>query len=326
MSERVSPRNGRCPDSSSCRTHPNAKMSARGRPAGPAPAPAPCTPPCHDRPRLRGRRAHRELVGAVGAGARELGDTEVEDLHAPVGRDEDVVGLEVAVDDPLSWAAARPRAIWTPKSSALRAGRAPPERRPALAFEQFGDRDTARRHTRRRRRARGCSGGKRGHGPRLVLEAPRRSGSAASRPAALDRDVAPEPRVARAVHLTHAARAEGADDLTRTETKTCGPCRSGSLRKSFRRCCRVRLTDVNRPQVLLVPVQVHPLDVLFIAGERVVAVERLESGFFWSGRVGRGPAEDLLAEVVRATVHHQDRHRGMWRAKPARSQSSAGMP
>ena len=34
-------------------------------------------------------------------GGKELGDAEVEDLDVPVLRDEDVLGLDVAVDDPL---------------------------------------------------------------------------------------------------------------------------------------------------------------------------------------------------------------------------------
>jgi hypothetical protein len=40
----------------------------------------------------------------------------------------------------------------------------------------------------------------------------------------LDRDVAPEPAVAATVHLAHAARAEGRDDVVRTDASTDGKC------------------------------------------------------------------------------------------------------
>ena len=53
---------------------------------------------------------------------------------------------------------------------------------------------------------------------RLVLEAPQALGIARERGGQhLDRDVAAEPRVARAVHLAHPARTKRADDLIRAE-------------------------------------------------------------------------------------------------------------
>ena len=40
-------------------------------------------------------------TGVLAPELRQLGETEVEDLHAPVGRDEDVLRLQVAMDDAL---------------------------------------------------------------------------------------------------------------------------------------------------------------------------------------------------------------------------------
>src|SRR5262249_41077098 len=48
----------------------------------------------------RCRRQIGLLPGPV-LGVRELGQTEVEDLDPPVSRDEQVLGLQIAMDDPL---------------------------------------------------------------------------------------------------------------------------------------------------------------------------------------------------------------------------------
>ena len=61
------------------------------------------------RHRLLGRHVGRRADGVPGRGheraglhlRRRLGDAEVGDLHPPVGRDHEVLGLEVAVDDPV---------------------------------------------------------------------------------------------------------------------------------------------------------------------------------------------------------------------------------
>ena len=55
-------------------------------------------------PALVGGRATCEQRGLgleSGAGLRQLGEAEVEDLHPAVAGDEDVLGLQVAVDDAL---------------------------------------------------------------------------------------------------------------------------------------------------------------------------------------------------------------------------------
>jgi hypothetical protein len=57
-----------------------------------------------------------------------------------------------------------------------------------------------------------------GGGPRLLLEALAAIGVVCELLREnLDRELAPEALVARAVHLAHASRAEGSEDLVRTE-------------------------------------------------------------------------------------------------------------
>jgi hypothetical protein len=63
----------------------------------------------------------------------------------------------------------------------------------------------------------------RARGPGLVFEAAPPVGVRLRvGPDDLDRDVAPEPRVTRAVDLAHASRAEGSDDPVRTERRIGG--------------------------------------------------------------------------------------------------------
>ena len=61
----------------------------------------------------------------------------------------------------------------------------------------------------------------RGGGARLLLEAAQAIGVGGERGGQdLDRHVAPEPRIARAIDLAHAAGAERRDDLVRAEADT----------------------------------------------------------------------------------------------------------
>jgi len=53
-----------------------------------------------------------QCAGRLVARSRQLGDAEVENLHAPVARDEQVVGLDVAVNDALVVRGGEPSAIW----------------------------------------------------------------------------------------------------------------------------------------------------------------------------------------------------------------------
>ena len=87
------------------------------------------------------------VVGRSEAGPRlcrgiELGQAEIQDLHPPVLRHEDVLGLQVAMDDPLLVRRCQPvrdlqRVVRAPcVAGRVRAGEAAPQR---LAFEQLLD-------------------------------------------------------------------------------------------------------------------------------------------------------------------------------------------
>ena len=91
---------------------------------------------------VRGGRpsARRPLVDRAAVG--QLRQAEVEDLDAAVAGDEDVLGLEVAVDDALLVRGRQPlRDLQPPSSIALRGGSGPRARARAqrLALEQLGD-------------------------------------------------------------------------------------------------------------------------------------------------------------------------------------------
>ena len=175
----------------------------------------------HD-PRLGPRRGRRQ-IGARTAflDVRELGQAEVEDLHAPVARHEEVLGLQVPVDDPLL---VRRREAVRDLQGVVDglARREPPgrERRPQrLALEELLD-DVRRAvvgadvvHGREVGMVQnaGCL--------RLLLEAAQPVGVLRERRRKdLDGHVAAEPRVLRAIHLPHPARAERGQDLVGAQT------------------------------------------------------------------------------------------------------------
>ena len=183
------------------------------------PAPATCSRRCRGRRRRRsaaGGGARPPLPRAESASRPELGQAEVEDLDPAVLGDEQVLGLQVPMDDPLSWAAARPCAIWTAYSMALRAGTGLAQ---ALAqrhaVEELEDDVGAPVLAARRRRPPRGSGWLRAPGGlRLLLEAAQPIGVGGGvRGQDLDCHLAPEPRVARAVYLAHAARADASENL-----------------------------------------------------------------------------------------------------------------
>ena len=153
-------------------------------------------------------------------GLAELGQAEIEDLDQAVGGDEDVLGLQVAVDD----AAAVRRGQAAGDLLRVRQGLAQRQRAAAeraaqrLAVEQLGDdvgppvggadvvdRDDVRVV-------------ERGGGARFQLEAVEalRIGREARRQH-LDGDVAAEARIAGPIDLAHAAGAEQRDDLVGPE-------------------------------------------------------------------------------------------------------------
>ena len=131
----------------------------------------------------------------------QLRQAEVEDLHAPVRRDEHVVRLQVAMDDALLVRGGEARARSARRSRAPCAPGCGPllsRSRSVSPSSSSMTRCRARRRARRRRRPRGCSGDS---APRRRALPARSAASAAGigrgvRGKNLDRDVAPEPRVA----------------------------------------------------------------------------------------------------------------------------------
>ena len=169
----------------------------------------------HARQRVRGGG-----LGAVGRSERRgRGQAEVEDLQATVGRQEDVVGLQVAVHDAAGMRGGEPGGELQRQADGLAlADRAAPEARPQrLPVEQLGDevRHLAGADVEDRQQVRVRQPGDR---PRFPLEPREPIGvlGGGSRQH-LHRDVTAEPRVARPIHLAHSAFAERRDDLVRAE-------------------------------------------------------------------------------------------------------------
>ena len=123
---------------------------------------------------------------------------------------------------PRACAAARPSAIAAPICTASRHGTGPclqprPKRVP---FEQLHDGDGHVVDDRELVNRQDARMGQRGDRPRLGLEPPPHLGIGGDvRRHDLDRDVAIEPRVARAIHLAHAAGADWPDDLVLSEAR-----------------------------------------------------------------------------------------------------------
>ena len=200
-------------------------MSARCRPARRAPARAPCSRPCPARCRARCRRDGRRVrprrqragAGRCAARGRSRGSSRGR------RRDEDVLGLEIAMDD----AACRARRPGRARSAAAivdapcaRAVRPAPSRSRSVSPSSSSitayvscravERCWPAMGRDRSRRWRGCwdATARRRPAP-PARNAPSASGSSATdRRQDLDRDVATEPRVPRAVDLAHAAGAE----------------------------------------------------------------------------------------------------------------------
>ena len=167
--------------------------------------------------RLGRRLGHRRRR----LGPRELGEAEVEDLDAAVVRDEDVLGLQVAVDDALlvrgAEAARDLQGVVDGLARRDRAGGELLAQRRSL--EQLRDdvrralvgADVVDRHDVRMVEA-SCRA-------RFLLEPAQPVGvRGVGGGQHLDRDLAIQPRVVRAVDLAHAPRPDGRDDVVRAKT------------------------------------------------------------------------------------------------------------
>ncbi len=175
----------------------------------------------HDDAGLRGGGRGWEIGGLAPLfGVRQLGEAEVEDLHPAVVGDEDVLGLQVPVDDSLLVRGGEAvddleRVV---DRLALREAAAREGRAQRLAFEELLD-DVGRAVV----LADVVDGGDVGVVPdpgslRLLLEAAQAVGVGGEGGGEdLDGDVAAEAWVLRAVDLSHAARADGGEDLVGAE-------------------------------------------------------------------------------------------------------------
>ena len=160
----------------------------------------------------------------------QLRETEVQDLDPPVLRQKDVLGLQVPVHDPLL--VRRGQSLRDLHRVVDRLARGDRARAQAaaqrLAFEQL--RHDVRRAVVRpefvdRRDVRVVQDARR---PRLRLEALQAIRILRERRRQhLDRHLAPEPRVARAVDLSHPAGADGRENFVGTELATGGKCHLG---------------------------------------------------------------------------------------------------
>ena len=148
------------------------------------------------------------------------GQSEIEDLHLPIAGDEDVLRFEIAMNDAAvvcrrEASADLHRVVQRGRERQRRSAQVWSER---VSFEELdGDvwdpvaiADVVNRED---VGVRQC-----GDGAGLAIEplAHRRVGERASRHC-FDRNVAAQTRVARAIHLAHAAAADGLDDLVGTE-------------------------------------------------------------------------------------------------------------
>ncbi len=187
----------------------------------------------HDGARFRGpggtprQDGSRRRARLLFRGRRLLlpGQAEVEDLHVPVLRDEEVLGLQVAVNDPLL---VRRRealrdlgCVVDDEVSGDRARIEPVAECLALQQLHHGIGNAVIRSEVEDRK--NVRVGERGYRFRLALEAREHVRIRGHRLRQhLDRDIAVELRIPRTVHLPHAARAEGREDLVGPEAGTRG--------------------------------------------------------------------------------------------------------
>ncbi len=174
-----------------------------------------------DLPRPRGRRL-RHLPAPARQPVQLLRQAEVQELHPPVRRHEQVLRLHVPVHDPLRVRRLQPvrRLGQEEEDLPLRRGPARQQLPQRLAVQKLRDdvrHALVRAHVEDRQDVRVAEGG---DGPRLALE-PRQPLGVAGHLLGqdLDRDLAPQTRVPRSVHLAHPPGPDEAEDLVRPETR-----------------------------------------------------------------------------------------------------------
>ncbi len=159
-----------------------------------------------------------------GGRRQPLREAEVEDLHAAVGSEEQVLRLEVAVDDPLVVRGGEPVGDLTHEAERLacRDRSAAQSLAHRLALEQLGD--DVRLAVRDADVVNDEQVGmvERAGRARFAVEALQRFRAGLAAAYAFDRHLAAESRIAGAVDLAHAAGTEQRDDLVRPEPRTGG--------------------------------------------------------------------------------------------------------
>ena len=169
------------------------------------------------------RRGELDRRGSLRAGhlrIDELGHPEIEDLRGAARRDEDVLGLQVAVHDSAGVrrrqaAGDRRRDVQRLRPRQRAAAQTPPQR---LAFEELGDKEEVAVLLADVVDGEDAGMRQRGHRPRLAGESRDGVGvEVAVRRQDLDRDVTPEPRVVGTIDLAHAAGSKERDDPVRAE-------------------------------------------------------------------------------------------------------------
>ena len=166
-----------------------------------------------------GRRQVRLRLGRL---VRQLGEPEVGDLRVSRFREQHVLGLQVAVNDPLlvRRGEARGDLPGQVQRSAEGQGAAGELLPKAPSLDDLGDEVEGLALVPDVEDGDDVRIGQRGGGPRLPLEPRDALGMAGEGLGKdLDRDRSPEPRVPRAVDLAHPARAERRKDLIGTEPR-----------------------------------------------------------------------------------------------------------
>src|SRR5271154_6324290 len=148
----------------------------------------------------------------------QLRQTEVKNLHAPVASDENVFRLQIAVDDSLVMCRSETARDLLGSFNRLAQRHSAQPVAQSLPFKKL--RHQVRRALMLAKIVNGEDVGmiQRGDGLRLLLEAPQSLGIAGeSSRQNLNRNVTVEPRVARPIHLAHAARSDCRYDFVRPE-------------------------------------------------------------------------------------------------------------
>jgi hypothetical protein len=154
---------------------------------------------------------------------RQLRQAKIQNLHSPVARDKNIFRLQVAVNDALVV-----RRCQSSRHLLCELGRLSRRQRTGIqpstqgfAFQKLRDQIRRTFVLAKIMNRQNVGMIQRRYRPRLLLEPPQPFGVAGKRPRQnFDGHVAIQPRIAGAIHLTHASDAEQGLDLVRTELRS----------------------------------------------------------------------------------------------------------